>query len=67
VPLVEQALLTLPTHILTGLVKVSQEFALQYQTMVVELLDDPDETIRRKVRRNLSRKVLSYQRSNQKL
>jgi hypothetical protein len=52
---------------LTGLVKVSQEFALQYQTMVVELLDDPDETIRRKVRRNLSRKVLSYQRGNQKL
>jgi hypothetical protein len=35
--------------------------------MVVELLDDPDETIRRKVRRNLSRKVLSYQRGNQKL
>ncbi|VDI09028.1 AP-4 complex subunit epsilon-1 [Mytilus galloprovincialis] len=33
---------------LTGLVRVSQEFALQYQMIVVELLDDPDETIKRK-------------------
>ncbi|XP_052058969.1 AP-4 complex subunit epsilon-1-like [Mytilus californianus] len=33
---------------LTGLVRVSQEFALQYQIIVVELLDDPDETVQRK-------------------